>query len=130
MNTKETIRILLADDYAPLREFLREHLGKIPGMEVVGEAENGGIAVELTQKLLPDIVIMDVNMPIMDGIEATRRITTATPDVKVIAFTSSRYGSTTKNMLEAGASDLLVKGDDLAKIASAIKAVIEDSNHE
>jgi DNA-binding NarL/FixJ family response regulator len=129
MNTAEKIKLLLADDYAPMRHSLRRYLSRIPGMEVVGEADDGRMAIELTQRLLPDIVIMDVNMPTISGSEATRQITTAFSDVKVIAFTSSDEGSVVKEMLEAGASAFLVKGCDIVEIVSTIKAVTEDSNH-
>jgi DNA-binding NarL/FixJ family response regulator len=101
----------------------------IPDIEVVGEAGDGHVAVELAQRLLPDIVVMDVKMPTMGGIEATRRITSAFPDVKVIAFTSSDERSVIKNMFEAGASAFLVKGCNSVEIVSAIKTVTEGDNH-
>lgn len=126
MDNKEIIRVLLVDDYLPIRKLLRELLKKVPGIEVVGEAENGEAAVELMGELLPDVVFMDVYMPVMDGIEATRRITSVFPDVKVIAFTSSTGKDTMKKMLEAGASGFLPKGCcGLAEITSAIRTVRE-----
>ena len=129
MDTKQTIEILLVDDYAPIRKSLRILLKRIPGVEVVGEAEDGKIAIELTHQLLPDIVIMDVSMPVMNGIEATRRITTVFPDVKVIAFTSSTEKDTTNLMYEAGASRLLLKGCRSVEITSAIKTVAEGKDY-
>ncbi len=126
MGSKEIIRVLLVDDYLPIRKLLRTWLKRVPGIEVVGEAENGEAAVELMGKLLPDVVIMDVYMPIMDGIEATRRITNAFPDVKVIVFTSSTGKDTTKKMLEAGASGFLTKGDcGSAEITSTVRTAAE-----
>ncbi len=126
MGSKEIIRILLVDDYLPIRKLLRTWLKRVPGIEVVGEAEDGKTAVELMGKLLPNVVIMDVYMPIMDGIEATRRITSVFPDVKVITFTSSTDKDTTKKMLEAGASGFLTKGDcGLVEMTSAIKTAAE-----
>ncbi len=125
MDTKEKIKILLVDDYAPIRKYLRILLTSVPGVEVIGEAEDGRIAVELTHQLLPDIVIMDISMPVLNGIEATRWITTVFPDIKVIAFTSSSEKNTMKRMFEAGASGLLLKDCGSVEITSAIKTVAE-----
>ena len=86
----------MVDDYAPIRKFLGTLLTKVSGVEVVGEAEDGKAAVELTHQLLPNIVVMDVSMPVLNGIEATRWITTVFPDVKVVAFTSSAEKNTMK----------------------------------
>ena len=119
------IRTLLVDDYASIRKSLRILLKTVHGVEVVGEAEDGRIAMELMHQLLPDIIIMDIRMPVMDGIEATRWITTVFPDVKVIAFTSCAEKSTIREMFEAGASGILLKGCGSVEIISAIKAVAE-----
>jgi two-component system response regulator NreC len=119
------IRTLLVDDYAPIRKSLRLLLEKAPGIEVVGEAEDGSEALELMHKLLPNIVIMDIRMPMLDGIEATRCITSVFPNVKVIAFTSCAEESTIRQMFEVGASGFLLKGCGFVEIISAIKAVIE-----
>jgi DNA-binding NarL/FixJ family response regulator len=116
-------RILLVDDYASIRESLRILLEKVPGVEVIGEAEDGRIALELMHKLLPDIVIMDICMPLLDGIEATRRITTVFPAVKVIAFASYAEKNVIRKMFEAGATGFLQKGCGSAEIISTIKAM-------
>ena len=120
-----SIRTLLVDDDASIRKSLRILLKTVPGVEVVGEAEDGRAALGLIPKLLPDTVIMDVRMPVMDGIEATRWITTVFPDVKVIAFTSCAGKSTAKEMFEAGAAGILLKGCGDVEIMSTIKAVAE-----
>jgi len=125
MNTKRNIRILLVDDDASYRKLLQISLTKMSGMEIVGEAENGKTGVELMHQLQPDIVIMDVCMPIMNGIEATRLITTVFPDVKVMAFTSSADDHTMRKMFEAGASDFLTKNCGFGEITSAIKTMAE-----
>ncbi len=122
------IRTLLVDDYASIRKSLRILLKTVPGVEVVGEAEDGKIALELMPKLLPDVIIMDIRMPVMDGIEATRWITNVYPGVKVIAFTSCAEKSTIREMFEAGASGILLKGCGSVEIISAIKAVAEGKN--
>ena len=124
-----SIRSLLVDDYASIRKSLRILLKTVPGVEVVGEAEDGRMALELMYKLLPDIIIMDIRMPVMDGIEATRCITTVFPGVKVIAFTSCAEKRTIRKMFEAGASGFLLKGCGSVEIISAIKAVVESKNY-
>ena len=120
-----SIRILLVDDYASIRKSLRTLLKTAPGVEVVGEAEDGRAALGLIPELLPDIVIMDVRMPGMDGIEATRWITTVFPDVRVIAFTSCADESTARKMFDAGASGILPKGCGDVEFISTVKAVAE-----
>jgi DNA-binding NarL/FixJ family response regulator len=119
------IRTLLVDDYAPIRKSLRTLLEEVPEVEVIGEAEDGRKAMELMHRLLPNIIIMDVRMPVMDGIEATQWITTVFPDVKVIAFTSCSEKSIIKKMFEAGASGFLLKGCGPVEIISAIKTAVE-----
>lgn len=116
------IRTLLVDDYPSIRESLRTLLETIPDVEVVGEAEDGRTALELVHKLLPDVIIMDIRMPVMDGIEATQWITSVFPDVKVIAFTSCSDKSIIRKMFEAGASGFLLKGCGFVEIISAIKS--------
>lgn len=123
MSTKENIRILLVDDYASIRKRLRTLLESVPEFEVVGEAENGKIAMELTQKLLPDVVIMDLNMPITDGTEATRWITSVSSVIKVVAFISSN--NDIRKMIEAGASDILLKTCKGKEIILAVKSVVK-----
>jgi NarL family two-component system response regulator LiaR len=121
MGAKEKTRILLVDDDAPFRKLLRTLLTKVSGVEVVGEAGDGKIGIELMHILLPNIVIMNVSMPVMDGVEATQWITTVFPGVKVIAFSSSADNHTVKSMFEAGASDFLDKSCGFGGITSAIK---------
>jgi two-component system response regulator DegU len=123
MSIKKNIRILLVDDYAPIRKSLRILLESVPEFEIVGEAEDGIIAMELTQKLLPDVVIMDVDMPVKNGIEATEWITSVFPDIKVIAYTASN--DDIGRMIKAGASGLLHKAYRAKEIISAIKSVSE-----
>jgi DNA-binding NarL/FixJ family response regulator len=118
--TNKRIRVLLVDDNIPIRRLLRRFLQTHDTIEVVGEADNGLVAVELVEELLPDAVIMDVQMPVMSGIEATRQIKVCHPDVAVIAFTSSLDESILEQMSEAGASLYLPKDCDLTDIASAI----------
>ena len=104
-----SVRIALADDHKLFRETIRDMLNTEPGFRVVAEAENGLCALELVQKHRPDIVLMDVIMPVMNGIDATRYITSQFPDTKVIALSLDGDCSTVEKMRQAGATGYLLK---------------------
>ena len=117
------IRILLADDHVILRQGTRQLLENESDMEVVGEASNGAEAVELVEKFKPDIVIIDVAMPVMNGIEATKKIKEILPGIKILVLTGYDYDEYIFSLLEMGAAGFLLKdvsGDDLV---GAIRAV-------
>jgi len=118
-----TISILLVDDQALLRQGFRLVLSSQDDMEVVGEAGNGDEAVRMTRLLAPDVVLMDIRMPGMDGIEATRQIVTATPKSRVIILTTFDIDEYAFAGLNAGASGFLVKNVVPADLLSAIRAV-------
>ena len=118
-----SIRVLLADDHALIREGLRSLLEKQPNMEVVGEAEDGRRAKELAGELAPDIVIMDVSMPKLGGIEATRQINSEFPAVKVIALSIHSKRRFVADMLSAGASGYILKECLFDELVQAIEAV-------
>ncbi|HTO21413.1 MAG TPA: response regulator transcription factor, partial [Spirochaetia bacterium] len=88
MEKAERVRVLIVDDHAVVREGLRTYLGALAGFEVVGEAANGAEALQAAKKLKPQVVLMDLVMPVMDGIEATRALRETLPDLKVIVLTS------------------------------------------
>lgn len=118
-------RVLIADDHALMREGLRLILARQTDLEVVGEAENGRQAVELARKLAPDAVIMDIAMNHLNGIEATRQIRSANPQIKVIglsAYSDARY---VLGMLEAGSSGFVLKSSASSDLIQAIRAVRE-----
>jgi DNA-binding NarL/FixJ family response regulator len=119
-----SIRILLADDHKIVREGLRTLLEKKPGMEVIAEAENGYTAVRLVRKLLPDVAIIDIGMPDLNGIEATRRIIAQNPRIKVIALSMHSDSRFVKQMLKAGASGYLLKDCAFEELVQAIRAVV------
>jgi two-component system response regulator NreC len=119
-----TIRILLADDHKIVRQGLRTLLEKEPDMEVVAEAEDGRIAVRLARKLAPQVVIMDVGMPDLNGIEATRQVLADTPGLKVIALSMHSDRRFVVNMLKAGASGYLLKDSAFEELAAAIRVVM------
>lgn len=116
------IKVLLADDHKIFRDGLRTLIEK-EGMEVVGEAENGRKTIKLAEKLMPNLIIMDVSMPDMNGIEATRKIRTALPDIRVIALSMHSDRRFVLGMLEAGASGYLLKDCAFGELANAINQV-------
>ena len=103
------IRVLLADDHPMLRKGLAEMLLEQPGLDLVGEADDGQEAVEIALQLRPDVVLMDVSMPRMDGIEATRRIKGAAPEIRIIGLSMHEQNDMASTMRDAGASDYLMK---------------------
>ena len=121
------IRVVLADDHKIVREGLRRLLEMEPAMEIVGEADDGRVAVEMSSRLLPDIVIMDLSMPNLNGVEATRQIRAGNPEVQVIALSMHSDPSYVARMLKAGASGYLLKDCASVELVGAIRKVI--SNH-
>lgn len=119
-----SIRILLADDHQTAREGLRELIAAQDGMEVVGEASNGRSAVEMSIEMSPDVVIMDIGMPDLNGIEATRRILSENPRCKVIGLSMHSDRRFLSEMLKAGATAYLLKDSAFEELASAIRAVV------
>jgi len=112
------VRVLIADDQSVVRRSLRMALGVFQNFELVGEASNGSEALALCAEKHPDVVLMDVIMPEMDGIAATRLIREQFPDVRVVALSSDRNPMTLRAMMEAGACRYLFKQiaiDELAK---------------
>ena len=117
------IRILIADDHAVVREGTRRILEQEPDMEVVGEAGDGEEAVNLATSLKPDVVIMDISMPKMDGIEATRLIKAACPSITVLALSAYDDDQFVFSLLEAGAAGYLLKSVRSRELLDAIRAV-------
>jgi DNA-binding NarL/FixJ family response regulator len=118
------IRVLLADDHPVVRRGLAALLATLDGFEVVAEAEDGEAAVRETQLTKPDVVLMDVRMPVLDGVEATRRIRKAVPDTAVLVLTMYEDDATVFTAMQAGAQGYLLKGAEQDEIADAIKAVV------
>ncbi len=121
--TMECIRILIADDHAVFRDGLRGLLASLPDTEVVGEAATGDEAVAQAAALQPDVVLMDVQMPGLNGIEATRRIVAATPALAVLMLTMFEDDDSVFAAMRAGARGYVLKGGRQAEILRAIQAV-------
>ena len=119
----DKIRILLVDDHDILRAGLRAILSAEADIEVVGEADDGSEAVTKAESLSPDVVLMDISMPVMDGLEATRRIHQSCPEVKVLVLTIHDNEEYLFQVLEAGGSGYLVKKSAATELISAIRTV-------
>jgi DNA-binding NarL/FixJ family response regulator len=117
-----TIRIVLADDHSVVRQGLKMFLALDPEFEVVGEAENGAQAVDLARRLTPDVVLMDLLMPVMDGITAIGQIRSQMPDTEVIALTSVLEDASVVGAVKAGAIGYLLKDTQSEELCRAIKA--------
>jgi len=117
------IRILLADDHAVVRQGFKMILSAQPDMEIVGEAGNGREAVELAEQLRPDVVVMDVAMPELNGIEATRRVSSAHPHTRVLALSMHKDSVYVREILRAGARGYLLKDSGAGDLVSAVHAL-------
>jgi DNA-binding NarL/FixJ family response regulator len=118
----QTIRVLVADDHAVVRAGVRDLLDDEPDITVVGEARNGQEALELALAQRPDVVLMDVSMPLLCGLEATRRIRSAAPEVRVLALTAHDEGPYVEALLGAGASGYLLKTAAELDLRRAVRA--------
>ncbi len=116
------IRTLITDDHKVVRRGLRGFLELDPGLEVVGEASNGEEAVEMALRLEPDVVLMDLLMPVMDGIEATKEIRLRLPEVEVVALTSVLEDASVTGAIKAGAIGYLLKTTEADELCEAIRA--------
>ncbi|MGQ9629528.1 MAG: response regulator transcription factor [bacterium] len=119
----ERIRILLADDHTIVRKGICAILNSQGNMEVIGEAGNGREAVEMAQKLLPDVVVMDIVMPRLNGLEATRQIKKQNPNIGVLVLTAHEGEEHIFQALRAGATGYLLKRSDVDELLLAIRAV-------
>jgi len=119
-----SIRIILADDHTIVRHGLSKLLQQEKDMEVIAQAKDGHTTVELVKEMLPDIVVMDIGMPDLNGIDATRQIISESPKVKVIGLSMHSGRRFVAEMLKAGASGYLLKDCEVEELTVAIKAVM------
>jgi two-component system response regulator NreC len=122
------LRILLADDHIVMRTGLRVLLERQPNLEVVGEAENGRDSIQLAASLRPDVVVMDVGMPVLNGIEATKTIVTEDPNIAVVILSMHADESYVMRALKAGARGYLLKDSAPADLLGAIQAVTQNKS--
>ena len=124
-----SIRILLADDHQIMRDGLRAILASEESFEIVGEAETGREAVTLARTLVPDVIVMDIGMPDLNGVEATRQVKAENPGVKVIALSMYADRGYVLGILEAGASGYVLKTGAYDELQRAVKAVIQGRDY-
>jgi len=124
-----SIRVLLVDDHTILREALRALLSRESDINVVADVDRASEALRLAKRLAPDVVVMDIGMPGMDGIEATRQLVAASPGVKVLALSTHLERHFILQMLEAGASGYVVKSAEGGELISAIRAVAQNRTY-
>jgi NarL family two-component system response regulator LiaR len=123
------IRVLLVDDHGVVRRGLRGYLELLDDIEVLGEAENGLVGVEMSADLKPDVILMDLVMPQLDGIGAITRINAVQPNVQIVALTSFIEEEKVTAALEAGATGFILKDVDADDVAAAIRAARNDEVH-
>ncbi|MFZ4730154.1 MAG: response regulator [Pseudanabaena sp.] len=123
------IRILLVDDHSFIRRALKISLGDESALEIVGEAENGQFAIAQVESLQPDVVLMDIQMPLMDGVEATKQICDRFPDTKVLILTVDDTEDYVSQALKYGASGYILKNTSPEELSFAIQAVYRGYMH-
>lgn len=124
-----SIRIIIADDHQIVRQGLRVLLEKEPDMQVVGEAEDGPSTVRMAKELAPHVILMDIKMPVLNGIEATRQILTDLPDVKIIALSMYPDQRFVTNMLRSGARGYVLKDCAFEELIQAIRMVVANKTY-
>jgi DNA-binding NarL/FixJ family response regulator len=124
-----SVKILIADDHKIMRDGLRSLIEKQPGMEVVAEAENGRTAVKLTRKVKPDGIVRDMNMPDLNGIDATRQIVSESSGTKVVAFSMHTDQQFVTGALKAGVSGYLQKDSAFEELSQAIRTVVANQTY-
>lgn len=125
MDSKEKIRLVIADDHEIFRDGFKLMLSKFTDIQLVGEAEDGERLVELAKKTKPDVIITDIKMPVMDGIEATQKIATLFPQIGIIGLSMFDEDDLIVDMLEAGAKGFLIKNAGKFEITEAIRTVYD-----
>ncbi len=122
-------RLLIADDHGLMREVMACFLEAAPDLEVVAEAEDGREAVALAMDCQPDVVLMDISMPQMNGLDATRQIATRVPGAKVLVITASRNESMLQQILDAGAAGFVLKTGDTAELLIAVRTILQGKRY-
>jgi DNA-binding NarL/FixJ family response regulator len=119
-----SVRILVVDDFEAFRRFVRAALGKRPELQIVGEVSDGFEAVQKVEELRPDLVLLDIGLPTLNGIEAARRMSKLAPESKVIFLTQENDSDVVKAALSNGAKGYILKSDAESELVEAIEAVL------
>ena len=122
---KSTVRILVVDDFEPFRRFICSALGKKPEWEVVGEASTGGEAVQGAEDLHPDLIVLDIGLPTLNGIEAARRIRKLRPECKILFLSQESSTDVVQEALSAGAMGYVVKTQAASELFAAVEAICD-----
>jgi len=122
---ESTIRVLVVDDYEPWRRFLTSTLQKEPVLQVIGEVSDGMDAVHQAKQFRPDLILLDIGLPTLNGIEAARRIRDVSPASKILFVSENRSPDIAEQALSTGAGGYLVKSDAGSELLPAVKAVLE-----
>ena len=125
----DVTKVIIVDDQEVVREGMRAILGTVPGIEVLDVASNGAEAVELASQLNPDVVLMDLNMPIMNGVEATRALQAVRPDIKILVLTTYDAEEWVLDAIRAGASGYMLKDAPRERLIEAIKGTAAGESH-
>jgi two-component system, NarL family, response regulator NreC len=123
------LRVLLADDHEMMREGLKLLINRQADMETVGEADNGSAAVALAQELKPDVVVMDISMPKMNGLKATERLKLLCPEIRVLTLTRHADDAYLRKLLKAGASGYLLKKSASGELVRAIREIVKGGTY-
>ncbi len=120
-------RILIVDDSATIRCILRQTFESEPGWQVSGEAENGKEGIERAQELHPNLILLDLSMPIMNGLDAARALTRLMPEIPLVMFTSFKTGHLESECQAAGIRRVFVKGNPLAELIGCVRSLVADA---
>jgi len=123
------IRVLVADDYEPLRRFVSSTIAKLSQFKLVGEASDGLEALQKAQELKPEMILLDISLPKLNGFEVARRIRERIPQLKIILFSENRCFDMAEDALRMGAYSYLVKSDAGTELASALEAVLQGKRY-
>jgi DNA-binding NarL/FixJ family response regulator len=123
------IRVLVADDYEPLRRFVSSTLEKLPQLRLIGEASDGIAALQKAQELQADIVLLDINLPKLNGFEVARRLREHVPRLKIIFFSADRSFDTAEEALRMGAYGYIVKSDAGRELLPALEVVLKGKQY-
>jgi len=121
----KSVRILVVDDFEPWRDFIVNTLKKEPGLEVIGQVSDGAAAVQQAQKLKPDLILLDIGLPTLNGMQAATRIRESSPGSKVLFISENRYLDIVERALSTGAGGYVVKADAAVELVPAIKEVLQ-----